>query len=198
MRFLRSDFRFDSPLFGCVLALALQVLPKTILWTNRTPERSDVMTVIGLVGLAVWIGMRQDELVYPGTAATVSCLLGVVLVLSQTGEQGRVSKWLTWAPLVAIGQVSYGVYIWHQLFVGPRTPGFESIRTFPISLVATLFVAVVSYWCLERPIVKLKDRYFHTSSERRSAVSTEPMLTPALAGVYTEGSGLHSTPIASH
>ena len=80
------------------------------------------MTAVGIVGLAVWNGMRLGEVVYPGTSATVSCLIGVVLVLSQTGERGHVSNWLTWQPLVALGQVSYGVYVWQQLFLGPPAP----------------------------------------------------------------------------
>ena len=160
--YIRSDFRFDAPLFGCVIALAERVVPQTVVRANRTPLRSDVMTAVGIVGLAVWNGMRLGEVVYPGTSATVSCLIGVVLVLSQTGERGHVSNWLTWQPLVALGQVSYGVYVWQQLFLGPPAPGFENIRTFPLGLLATFAVAFASYWYLEKPFLKLKDLYPHT------------------------------------
>lgn len=159
--YVRSDFRFDAPLFGCALALAQQVSPRLTLWSNSAGWRSSALVILGVGGLAVWIGLRLNEVVYPGTDATVVCLLGVVLILSQVGAQGRVSRWLTWAPLVLIGQMSYGVYLWQQLFLGPLDPGFARIRSFPFGLVATFAVAAVSYCFLERPLLRLKDRMFH-------------------------------------
>ena len=45
------------------------------------------MIAVGMVDLAVWHGMGLWEVVYPGTSATVPCLIGVVLVLSQTGSK---------------------------------------------------------------------------------------------------------------
>ena len=153
------------------------------------------MTAIGIVGLAVWNGMRLGEVVYPGTSATVPCLIGVVLVLSQTGEQGHVSKWLTWQPLVALGQISYGVYVWQQLFLGPPAPGFENVRTFPLGLLATIAVAVASYWYLEKPFLKLKDLYFHTSFGRGKAATPRPMLQPTAANALVIGRSLADGPV---
>ena len=45
------------------------------------------MTAVGIVGLAVWNGMRLGEVVYPGTSATVSCLIGVVLYFPRLGSK---------------------------------------------------------------------------------------------------------------
>jgi peptidoglycan/LPS O-acetylase OafA/YrhL len=85
----------------------------------------------------------------------------VVLLLSQVGVQGAGSRWLAWAPLVAIGQMSYGIYLWQQLLIGPKVSGFEHVRTFPINLLATFIVASISYRYLERPLIQLKNRKFH-------------------------------------
>ncbi len=188
--YMRSDFRFDSPLFGCVLAMARRVAPRTVTWSNSTPLRSGLLAVVGVFGLSAWVGMRLGEVVYPGTDATVVSLIGVVLVLSQVGVQSRVSDWFACVPLVALGQISYGVYLWQQLFLGPRTPGFESIRTFPMGLLATFAVALTSYWCLERPLLQLKDRRFHKSDvggdsstpeqgQQRTPNSAHPKLSPS-------------------
>jgi peptidoglycan/LPS O-acetylase OafA/YrhL len=159
--YIRSDFRFDAPLFGCALALSQQVAPRVTSWFNSSARRSTILAVAGVAVLAAWIGLRLYERVYPGTDITVICLLAVVLLLSQVGVQGAGSRWLAWAPLVAIGQMSYGIYLWQQLFFGAHIPGFEHVRTFPISLVATFIVASISYRYLERPLIQLKNRKFH-------------------------------------
>jgi peptidoglycan/LPS O-acetylase OafA/YrhL len=158
--YIRSDFRFDAPLFGCALALAQRVIPQVIGWSNCSGPRSAILACAGAVGLIAWVGLRLSEWVYPGFDATVVCLLGVVLILSQVGIQGRGSRWLAWRPLVVVGQISYGVYLWQQLFLGSLIPGFELVRTFPIGLVATFAVAAVSYRYLELPLIRLKDRRF--------------------------------------
>ncbi len=84
--YIRSDFRFDAPLFGCAIALLLQVAPRTIRWSNSTGLRSALLAIAGVVGLALWIGLRLGEVVYPGLNATVVSLLGVMLLLSQIVE----------------------------------------------------------------------------------------------------------------
>ena len=164
--YIRSDFRFDGPLFGCALALALRVAPRAVTWSNSTALRSGLLAVAGVAGITAWVGLRLNYKVYPGTDTTVVYLLGLMLVLSQIGARGRGSDWLAWRPLVMMGQVSYGIYLWQQLFLGPETQGFQTIRAFPVGLFASFAVAATSYWCLEKPILRLKDRKFHQQIDK--------------------------------
>jgi peptidoglycan/LPS O-acetylase OafA/YrhL len=159
--YIRSDFRFDAPMFGCVLALVLRVAPELVSWSNQTPMRSRLLAIIVTVGLVAWVGLRLGQFVYPGTDATVIGLLGVILVLSQIGARGCGGSWFAWRPVVLVGQISYGIYLWQQLFLGPPASGFRSIRAFPVGLFATLAVAMASYEFLEKPLLALKDRKFH-------------------------------------
>jgi peptidoglycan/LPS O-acetylase OafA/YrhL len=159
--YIRSDFRFDAPMFGCVLALVLRVAPKVVSWSNATAMRSSLLAIIGTAGLGAWIGLKLGRFVYPGTDATIICLLGVMLVLSQLGARGWGNGWFAWRPFVLVGQISYGIYLWQQLFLGPLLPGIRSIRIFPVGLLATLAVATASYKFLEKPLLRLKDREFH-------------------------------------
>jgi peptidoglycan/LPS O-acetylase OafA/YrhL len=205
--YMRSDFRFDGPLFGCALALLAHVAPQPGRWLISAGWRSSLLAVIGAAGLAAWVGLRLDEDVYPGTDSTVVCLLGMVLIISQIGVQGIGSRWLAWPLLVVIGKMSYGVYLWQQLFLGPPIPGLERIRTFPVNLIATFAVAAVSYSCLERPLLRLKDRKLHhdrmpgdenpangnrSSEERRLAEPIASGPPPRIAGselLDTQGLG---------
>lgn len=158
--YIRTDFRFDGPLYGCTLALAEQVAPGAMSPVSRTASMSDVLAIAGLSGLALWVGLNLNEVTYPGTGATVASLLGVILLLSQAGPTGWLSGLLTWKPLAALGRISYGVYLWQGLFLGPKSPGFQNIRHFPFGLTVTLLVSLVSFRFLEKPILRLKDRRF--------------------------------------
>ena len=162
--YIRSDFRFDAPMFGCVLALVLRVAPELVSWSNRTVMRSHLLGMIGTAGLGAWVGLRLGQFVYPGTDATVICLLGMILVLSQIGARDSGASWFAWKPVVRVGQISYGIYLWQQLFLGPPASGFQNIRAFPAGVLATLAVAMASYEFLEKPLLALKDRKFHRAS----------------------------------
>lgn len=163
----RSDFRFDAPLVGCVLALVERIAPGAISTFNSTGLRSDTLTIVAIGCVALWVGLRLDEVTYPGTDATVASVLGILLVVSQIGAEGVIGRLLTWRPFIALGEMSYGVYLWQELFLGPRRGVFQVIRTFPIGLAATLLVAAASFRLLEKPLLRLKDKRFH-KHERNS------------------------------
>ena len=60
-------------------------------------------------------------------------------------------------PLVAAGAVSYGIYLWHQLFTGRS--GLPSwMVTWPTNVFWITSAVIVSYFMIERPFLRIKDR----------------------------------------
>lgn len=168
--YIRTDFRLDGPLFGCALALTERVAPRLTAVLNSSQKRSALLLVAGLVGLSIWVIFRLEERVYPGTDSTFASVLGLAFVLSQVGANGPITGLLKWAPLVGLGRVSYGVYLWQELFFGPRVNWFEHVRTFPLNLFLTIAVALASFFLLERPLLRLKDERFH----RKPPIQSRP------------------------
>lgn len=70
-------------------------------------------------------------------------------------QRGFVARVLALPPLVWLGVISYGVYLWHwPIFLalnGERT-GLTGLPLFAIRAVATVAVAAMSWWLIEQPI----------------------------------------------
>lgn len=162
--YIRTDFRGDAPLFGCAIAMALHTFPEKAARFQSTCQ-SGVCSALGVAALAAWIGWPLGDERFPGLGSTVLGLCGSLLVISQAVSPSRVSRWLSWRPLVMLGRISYGVYLWQQLFLGPPT-ALVPLRGALIGLVATLTAAALSYWCLERPILRFKERRFPSQQSK--------------------------------
>jgi peptidoglycan/LPS O-acetylase OafA/YrhL len=80
----------------------------------------------------------------------------------------------SWSPLVYLGRISYGLYVYHYLifFVFTRySTGLERVARVSACLLATIVIASVSWYLLERPFLKLKRRYdYRQGTETGSAV----------------------------
>jgi len=77
------------------------------------------------------------------------------------------------APLRYLGKISYGLYVYHYGIIAItvalfRKYGIEySLRSpqmFVVAFSATLLIATLSFYLLERPIINLKDKLFRVSA----------------------------------
>jgi peptidoglycan/LPS O-acetylase OafA/YrhL len=78
---------------------------------------------------------------------------------------GRV---LNLAPVRHIGIISYSLYLWQNIIIG------EGERYFPWDLIALLAVAELSYWVVERPALRLRDR-LEKWRKARKIVELQPL-----------------------
>ncbi|BAP46048.1 O-antigen acetylase [Pseudomonas sp. StFLB209] len=111
-----------------------------------------VLLGLGLIGYALWVS-QPAQFPFPGALPAVAGLL-CVLVFGH-GRQGdlltgALSHWLP----VAIGKVSYSLYLWHwPVFVLMRwTVGLESLPSQLAAVLLSTVLAVFSYRIIEVPL----------------------------------------------
>ncbi len=83
---------------------------------------------------------------------------------------------LSWSPMRYLGKISYGLYVYHFpiiWFVAHiRESGMAEILAKPlialIAFVSTLIIASLSYFLMEKPLIRLKDRFFSLKSSSSS------------------------------
>ncbi len=125
---------------------------------------------LGALALAVVLPAAGGP-AYHGAFPALAIVTGLLILGLQ--QPGPVVRVLAAKPLVALGKVSYGVYLYHfptYVLMTSARVGQSGFSLLVLRLVATLTVAVLSYWVLERPI-----RFGRTTSGRtvaRSAFAT--------------------------
>ena len=156
---VRTDLRVDSILIGCALALLLARRPGE---TRPLFAHAGRLAALAAMALAVWAVAYPFVPYAHAVGSTVSALLiGVVLHHVVTAPAAATSGVLSTAPLRTTGRLSYSLYLWQQVFMGPAWVAFgvASVRWFPLNLALTVLVAAASYRLVERPFLRLKTRF---------------------------------------
>lgn len=115
------------------------------------------LPAVGLVVLFSAARMATGSAAEFRSGLLIVVALAAVLVIAPVAlaQDGPVARLLSAGPLVGLGAISYGVYLWHwPIFLvlnGERT-GIEGWELFALRCAATVAVAAVSWWLIEQPI----------------------------------------------
>lgn len=104
--FYLPQYRIWELLGGSLLALG--AFPA---WRNAAARELG-----GALGLVLLLGATfglSEATPFPGPAALLPCLGTMLIIHAGTGGQTAVSRVLATKPMVAVGLISYSVYLWH-------------------------------------------------------------------------------------
>ncbi len=127
------------------------------------PERTQrVASVLGSIAavlllVALLFVNGQSTVLYRGGFLLVALLVAVLLASALLAPQGPMSRAMSFRPLVAVGRISYGLYLWHwpvYLFLSAERTGLAGVRLMAVRFAATFAVAGASWFALERRVLR--------------------------------------------
>jgi peptidoglycan/LPS O-acetylase OafA/YrhL len=185
-----TDGRVQQLFAGALLALALRSLAgrresarsasggTAARVSGYAADLSAVLRVAGplaAVGIVVLLATMPDTAAfyYRGGALLFSTLVVAVLAEVEVRPEGLLARALSWRPAVALGVISYGVYLWHwPIVVAWSVPdgALAAAATQAGRVAVTLAVASTSYLLVERWVQRGRPR-FAAARPRRVALS---------------------------
>jgi peptidoglycan/LPS O-acetylase OafA/YrhL len=133
-----------------------------VLWLGALALFIAYSTLLGTHGLDYVPPVRNELRHFLNGAIVLLLLLPGVF-----GDQSRggVRRFLRWRPIAYTGLVSYGVYLWHQGFTDKAMTWTHStplhanfLLITGIAVACSIATATVSWYWLERPINRRRDR----------------------------------------
>jgi peptidoglycan/LPS O-acetylase OafA/YrhL len=171
----RTDYRLDGMLWGCAAAFILHRTGSLSILKRMYPAAAACVAIAAFCVLLIvpvplssaWSSMAI-ALMLLGTVIHPDWILGKVLSL----------------PLVQwFGRISYSLYLWQQIFLLPawEPHRLPFVQKWPWNLAASLACATVSYYFIEKPMIRMGRRMIvgvrsrdEIAKTRAFAARTEP------------------------
>jgi peptidoglycan/LPS O-acetylase OafA/YrhL len=143
----QTQVRADAPLIGCLLALLLaddRIRAIITRWSKFCALPAFVV-LIYCIARFEWLPPFCE------------CLaISIVIAATMLHPDSTISRLFSLRPIAWLGVVSYSVYLWQEIFMAFRNPWMLSL--------GLPFLALSSYYLIERPSTRLGHRLTSTPS----------------------------------
>jgi peptidoglycan/LPS O-acetylase OafA/YrhL len=197
-----TDARAHTILLGALLAVLL------VSWTPGAVARRRLATA-GAVALGaifwVWhVASGTSERYYRGGSVLYAVL--ACIAIAGALQAGLVQRALSWGPLVWIGRISYGLYLFHWpiiVWLVPTRVHVHGVALNALRVALTFLVATVSYYVVELPIRerrrpaipwRVPQPRAPASTGRRAGWLVVPAIAVTLAIVIASNTGATAAP----
>jgi len=158
-----SDLRADMLLIGCILGLVVSwnLLPlyKRVEIPLKILAAAGMIFLGYLISTSSWTNlMLYQRGGYTLVALSIALIFAVIILWPP--------QWallvLRFTPLVWIGRISYGLYLWHwpvRWFIYQKKIVPASTMQFVTVVVLSLSLTTLSYYIVEKSFLKMKKRF---------------------------------------
>lgn len=162
------DTRFDDILIGCIAGMIWSdpnCRQATLRFLGRrfVPVAASIVLLISMqtmVDPSVPTTCLEKLVFWVARIPVHAALVAVLLLSLMANRESLIAKILSCSPLVWIGRLSYSLYLWHILAFGWGVSFISQHIHFSASeslrLMTGLLLAAVSYYCVEKPFLRLK------------------------------------------
>jgi peptidoglycan/LPS O-acetylase OafA/YrhL len=156
-----TDTRMDALLVGCALGLAAAWgwLPRGGRWALAL--RAGALVAVGWLAAEVAFSSWRSSWTYRGGLGLVAIAVAVVVAAVVAAPDDPLARFLALRPLVALGRISYGLYLWHwpvYMILNSSRLDLEWLPTQTVRLGVTVALATASYLLVEIRFQRLRYR----------------------------------------
>lgn len=182
-------------IFGCVDSFAVGALIAYLRQTRMLEKirflSKTVLFAMPLVAFAAFflgralMTLPENNVFLALTESVDAVFLAWALSAALTAGQGRYTRLLSWSPLVYLGKISYGVYVYHVFIIVIVSPflvrlGFTedhfALGRIAILLALTVAMASLSWHYLEQPFLNWKKALASRPGAKPAPVSARAQL----------------------
>jgi peptidoglycan/LPS O-acetylase OafA/YrhL len=151
-----TPLRMDSIAAGCLLAL----LASRQAFRERAridPRRAGMVTAAaaGVIVLAYVASLSVAAFDLTLDYSIVAIANAVIIWSVAMAPATRLGRMLALKPVVFVGVLSYSLYLWQEVFLNRAAHWWTA---WPQNLVLSVLAAVASYYIVELPFLRIKDR----------------------------------------
>jgi peptidoglycan/LPS O-acetylase OafA/YrhL len=144
----------DGIAIGCVFAI---LRPRLLLqhWYLKITASAAIWLLLPLI---IIINRFNTYTVIDFLGSPLQLLAIVTLIEAGTRHAATYAgRLLNSAPMVFIGTLSYSLYLWQQPFLNRHADSW--LTAFPVNLSLAVAAALLSYYLVERPFLRMRRRY---------------------------------------
>ncbi len=162
-----TDTHAQSILVGSALACVLTLVQRHRGREGMAPVATTtryrvLLTVVGLVGLAGTVVLTatlsgSSHVAYRGGFLCSALSAAALITGAVCVARGPIARALSLRPLVWMGTVSYGAYLWHfpvALELDSARTGTSGVTLLTLRVATTFTLAALSYYLVERPVME--------------------------------------------
>jgi peptidoglycan/LPS O-acetylase OafA/YrhL len=168
----RTDIVADGLMWGCATAFVCD-----------SPRRQRLLKLLNPIVfyflLAFTFATMPFRLLWPEPKLSMfiytlqAFIIPLLIARTVFGARGAASRVLEWRPLRQLGKLSYSIYLWQQLFTPPSPSpqtGLATLQQFPLNLVMIMTASLLSYYFIEKPMIRLGHRLARPTTPGREDV----------------------------
>jgi peptidoglycan/LPS O-acetylase OafA/YrhL len=145
--------RIDTLMFGCLIALLWRHAHFATFVHRFVRRPLFACSVVFLLGLEPILNIYSRSTYHALWLTCDGAAISIALIYLVRYPMTVAGRFVNLRPMRFVGELSYSLYLWQQIFVDAWR------RRFPLNLLAAICCAALSFYVIERPSLKLRDRF---------------------------------------